>query len=484
MIKQRASLLAQKKIKISHFFRKALTYMRDLFPLIQAIRDESFNKYLVLRLQPQTISYHFINNGDIVEEHVFDIADIKKLPMHIEHLSDIPAHIVLGSWTLKIKNLDLHKINHINRYYLRKEFYKGEFDQKDLIKSETSSLNHDIYHFVGIQQNYTLDQALMSLMSINNAIMATSIEEELFIHYINKELSHFHKDWFIIFLEDSKKWKIIVAHGNDMVLFREDEIPKTIDNISRYYVNEILDTIRYLPKFGYKKDQYMALFFDKKSLKKDDFDKKDILLCPITNLNYKELYKPKIDPLKIKITRWIRFDFFKTTLSIPYFFWHRVLYSLPRHVAQIFLPIFLFSSLGCAIYGIKYYYFYSQNCEITTFIKQIEEDNQKTKKGTYIKLFTSFQNNYKKNPILQIHHIAEGLKSMLSAQHVQWEMLQDQVKITLSINKKHLKGKKNISYIKKKFEKFISQKIENIKIQWVDDNKNNLILTLTSEVGS
>ena len=482
MIKFTPALFMQKKIKTSACFKFFFTYLRALFSPIQAIRDESFKKYLVLRLQPHTISYHLVNNGDITEEHVFDITDIKKLPMHIEHLADIPVHIILGSWALKIKNLDLHKVNYLNRYYLRKEFYKGEYDPKDLVKSETSFLNSDIYHFVGIAQNYTLDQALMSLMSINNAIMATSIEEELFIYYVNKELSHFHKDWFILFLEETKKWKLIVARGNDIVLCREGDVPKNIDNISRYYVQEVLDTIRYLPKFGYKKNQRMALFFDKKSFRKDDFDKKDLLLCPISDLNYSELYKPKFDHLQTKLKRWGRFDFFKTKLSIPYFFWHRVLYSLPRHIVQIFLPIFLFSLVGCAIYGIKYYYFHSQNLELISSIKQIDDNSSKTKNATQIRLFNSFKSHYQKNPILQIRYVAEGLKAMLSAQHVQWEVVKNQVTITLTIDKKHLKGKKNIAYVKKKIESFISQKIEDIKIQWGDDDKNNLLLVLVSEV--
>jgi hypothetical protein len=481
MIKITPALFIQKKLKPPLFFKKIFAYMRELFSPIQAICDESFKKYLVLRLQPNTISYHLVNNGDITEEHVFDITDIKKLPMHIEHLADMPVHIILGSWALKIKNLDLHKINYINRYYLRKEFYRGEYDPKDLVKSETSSLNSDIYHFVGIAQNYTLDQALMSLMSINNSIMATSIEEELFIHYINKELSHFHKDWFIIFLEEHKKWKLIVARGNDMVLCREGEVPKTIDNISRYCVQEVLDTIRYLPKFGYKKNQRMALFFDKKSFKKDDFDKKEVLLCPLTDLNYSKLYKPKFDHLQTKLKRWGHLDFFKTKLSIPYFFWHRVLYSLPRHVVQVFLPIFLFSLVGCAIYGIKYYYYYYQNLELISSIKQIEDNISKTKNANQIRLFNSFKSDYQKNPILQIRHVAEGLKTILSAQHVQWEAIKNQIKITLTIDKKHLKGKKNIAYIKKKIERFISQKIEDIKIQWTEDDKNNLLLILISE---
>jgi hypothetical protein len=476
-----SALFKQKKVKTHPFFKKVYSYMRELFSPIQDMRDESFKKYITVRLQPNTVSYHLINNGDIVEEHVFDIADIKKLPMHIEHLSETPVHIVLGSWPLKIKNLDLHKINYINRYYLRKEFYKGEFDQKDIVKSQISSLNSHIYHFVGIHQNYTLDQALMSLMSIKNAIMATSIEEELFINYINKELSHFHKDWFIIFLEERKKWKLIVARANDIVLCREGEIPKNINNLSRYYVQEVLDTIRYLPKFGYKKNQRMALFFDKKSFKKDDFDKNDILLCPIAELNYSKLYKPKFDHLQTKLKRWGRFDFFKTELSIPYFFWHRVLYSLPRHIVQVFLPIFLFALVGCGIYGIKYYYFYTQNIELLSSIKKIENENLKTKNATHIRLFNSFKSNYQKNPILQIRLVAEGLKSMLSTQHVQWEAIKDQVKITLTIDKKHLKGKKNIAYVKKKIEKFMLEKIEDVKIQWTDDDKNNLSLTLISE---
>lgn len=69
---------------------------------------------------------------------------------------------------------------------------------------------------------------------------------------------------------------------------------------------------------------------------------------------------------------------------------------------------------------------------------------------------------------------------MVSANTIEWENKNDQIKIILMIDKKNIKGKKNMNYIKKVIEKNIEKKINKTKISWTDNHPQHLILTLTN----
>lgn len=463
------------------FFTTVKNYfLHTIATSIQKFKQEQLNHYLVLYISPQEISYHAIKNEKIYEEHVFKTTDIKKIPTHIQHLFDLPIHIVFGGWELKTRAINLTKIDFINRYYLKKEFKKGQFETKDIIKSSYASYNKDFYHFTAITQNYTLDDILLTLTAIKNPLIKCSIEEELLIEYLNKQTTYEKKDWSIFFKKDDKEWHIIVSHKNDLILSRNGISPENMNHISRYFVQEILDTIRFLPKFGLNKSDKITIFFQKDIFKIDDFDQKDLSLNPYHKIEQQDLFKPQLETFQEKITRWKSLNFFKKNLYFSHFFWHRILYLFPRYTLQFCLPVILFSLLGSIIYSAKIYHYHQQKQLITKNYAVFENEHDPLKKAEYLKAFDVFKGYHQKNPILIIRHIAEGLQTMVSANTIEWENKNDQIKIILMIDKKNIKGKKNMNYIKKVIEKNIEKKINKTKISWTDNHPQHLILTLTN----
>ena len=445
----------------------------------EILQAGEIKSYLTIIIKPSGVSYILIHKGKITEKNDFNENEVKLLPQHINHLSKVPVHIVFSSWDLKIKTLNLHNINAINSLYLRRSFLKGEFDNKDFIKSQRSTADKNQHHFVGIPYNYILDQALITLLNIKNPVIKISCEEELYIDYLHNNSEHLKQNWSLSFFEEKKKWKIIVANKNDIILQRNGVLPKGINNISRYYVQEILDTVRFLPKFGFRKNNEICLFYDIKSFRKDDFEKRGIILSPYTNIEHEQLYYPKTTSLRKHIKNWLKLDFSNANININYFFWHRILYSFPKYMLQLLVPLILFVLLGCFIYGSKFLYYQSHNKQIRQKIENITKIQNAENESFNEEHFQFFKKNYQQNPIINIRAISESVQSMLSAHRVDWERNKNILTIKLLIDKKNLKGKKNLRYVQKKIEHFIEKKIPSSQTKWLDQKNNNLLINIT-----
>ena len=446
---------------------------------IPARLKEIFHKeeeYLIVQLTPSHISFQHMRGKRIVDISHAVFSRRQKLLNQLSDF-DLPIQLILKDWDLKVRQLNLSNMNFFDRLQAKKNFISGEFSAQDTVICKKSSMYKNTYSIIGLQHNYQLDQVLNSIASANHSVKKIQLFETEILYKITRLYAKAEEKeagkCFALLTESNKRWQLLVGHNCDLIYsrFLEQSSSKHFQND---LMQEIIDTLIYLPRLGFH-TQKPVMLFAKKGLFQNipEIKNNNIQLTPIMNMNDFLILDEKKTTNFYSLFGWLN-----DSIALPNFFWNRLAYTLPKMSVLILFPLIFilgvtatYLSIDTAIYLKK----------IDTIDKKIEDfsslNAQMNSCLQRFKYFAFFQKHYQKNPIFMLKNITKLTVNYMDIQAIHW-MKHDQnfVLDCTFMSKKNI-SQKNIHTLQKKITHKSPQKIQHLSF-YPSNTESDKIISL------
>ncbi|MBP9753053.1 MAG: hypothetical protein KBD31_04515 [Proteobacteria bacterium] len=440
--------------------------------------------YFCITIKPDSILLQIIDNDTVFEEETFSLEGIEDFLKFLNEYKNFPIYLVLKDCDIIIKHLDLKNATWLNKYFIRQEFQKGEYKEKELFFCQRSSVVDGLYRFISLQYNEKLDQLLKIIASnVKNLFIGIDLEEVSFLKELSKKTQNqtILPFWRMILTVENDHWKMLIGYKSDLILVRQGIIPSNalIDS-EAYFIKEIVDTTKYLKRLGWNEELKIAFYADPKYFKKQSLSNYHMILNDISTLSDIKIHPSYFfERLNNSLKSLFSFDFYKKRITCSYFFLHHFFYKLPQYVINIVSPLVIFASGFCLIYGLKISYLKYAILNIDGQMQQISP-LQKEEEERYVKSknFLFFKTHYTKNPIIVIKSIHESLLPTIIAEKVDWFIENERVKISFQLKEKTKNKKQNYGEMKEKVEENIHKKIPSFTPQWQKGPNNFITLNL------
>ncbi|CAO4838392.1 MAG: hypothetical protein CNLJKLNK_00044 [Holosporales bacterium] len=421
------------------------------------------NRYLLIRISPMQIQIHLINDLFCEQEGVFFQNAYSDILSFLNLHKNLPVYCVLNGWEMDIKMLNLNNANILDRYLAQSHFAHGAFEKSHIVISRPSQ-NKDIYHFINLHNDPTLNEILKNLSKCKNTFIGFDLEEILHFRRIlpPKNPLFNAKKLHILFKKTQKTWQILVNQGHDLILCRNGSYDGYFN-----FTQEILNTINYLPTLGIDSKLPSILYSEPETFSRIVLAQNSIDLIELDDME-QAIFQAKPESMIYNIFNKIKYmNFMKTSPYFKEFFYHRFFYEFAKNsfIFQVGFSIFLITGLGMQMGRIAY--FQMENEHITQQINATKhQEHRHADQLIAHHLFPYYQ----KNPVIRIKELAKLLPDFLTVEKINFN--QEQTIVHLKM--KNQKGKEDAF-------KTLQATLENtlqLKVTIKKKQKDTFILTM------
>lgn len=443
-------------------------------------------RYCLYFRRNHIIVYEFDKHREI-SHFSLSFEDLGKLPDFFAQNPNAPIFIMLSEWALDMKTANLSKVPIWDMPSALKTFARGEFSPSDYVISAKNQdgFSQSLFSFLAVKSDAALSHFFEILQQIQNPIAAITVEELWSFESTLEKAKHtiFPKtlnDWTISLSLEDNHWKLFVGFQKNLMLARWGYISDT-QKMGAYLSREILDTVHYMDRFGYKSSQKIHLICPNNAPLLDVKDL-NIDLCSVfmkNNLVSRFVFHNSHDHILKNIFKIMK-PLTLQSFQVPGLSWQNLAFHLPRYFINIFIPAIILTFISATVYFAKWKYYESAAKANQLVLKDYKSKHKAApQENKNAKIFEYFKSTLQNNPKAMFDHVAKALTPYATATSIQWSSKNDRFNAQIQLKLKTVKNfQKTIKVLKEKSAQKIHKKFPTLSLQWRHIKNQTLILTL------
>jgi hypothetical protein len=424
-------------------------------------------EHFIVHLTPSNISFQHMRGKKIIDTSGVAFSCRHKLLNQLNDF-DIPIHLILKEWDLKVRQLNLNGIKFFDRLQAKKNFIAEEFSAQETVVCKKSSVHKNTYTIIGLQHHHQLDQVLNSIAALNKPVKKIQLFETEILHKITKiyttKAEQKAGKWIALLRESHNRWQLLVGHSADLVYSRF-LVQSSCQHFQNDLMQDVIDTMHYLPRLGFYDQQPLTLF-SKQGLFQNIAEAKNnnIQLIPIMHMS---------DFLVLDAQKTANFHFLfswlNDSISLPDFFWNRMSYILPKISAFILFPLVFILGITATYLRIDTAIYFKKIDAIDKSMQDFSSLN--SARNAYFqraKYFAFFQTHHQKNPILMLRKITKLTVNYMDVQSIHWMKHDQNFVLDCTLMSQKNISQKNIKTIQKRMTHSLLQKNQHLSFYPLD----------------